>query len=57
MASDKNANSSDLLLLREPFHWVSWTDPDARDVSQLPMWVGSTADGGSVLLFADEGGL
>ena len=30
-----------------------WRDFNARDVAQLPLWVCSTADGGSVQLFAD----
>ena len=56
--SDAN---SDLSSLRGPFHWACcmldsgtpinsgwWRGFNARDVAQLPMWVGSTADGGSV---------
>ena len=57
--------TGDLSSLRGPFRWVCWTalprlirggggNLNARDVAQLPMWVGFTADGGSVLLFADE---
>ena len=30
-----------------------WREFNARDVAQLPLWVCSTADGGSVQLFAD----
>ena len=37
-----------------------WREFNSRDVAQLPLWVCSTADGGSVQLFADapcEGGV
>ena len=40
-----------------PINWGWWREFNARDVAQLLMWVGSTADVGSVLLFADECGL
>ena len=30
-----------------------WREFNARDVARLPLWVCSTADGGSVQLFAD----